>query len=85
MAKRFVEKFCRPRLALGDESNIISSYEPPKGFKPMQDYLESETFDWNTVHQNPDLEIWAIRVPRGVRASLTIQRCRYDYLPAYVG
>lgn len=30
-----------------------------------------EEFDWDSVASNPELEIWAIRLPESVRSILT--------------
>jgi hypothetical protein len=44
--------------------------------------LESETFDWNNLEQNPNLELWAVRIPKGVRHPSYHPRCHLtDALP----
>ena len=39
----------------------------PKGFQPFTETLESETFDWNSVEKDSNLELWAVRIPKSVR------------------
>lgn len=43
-----------------------TSYEPPNGYKPLSSDPECSHFDWDTVNNDPNLEIWAIRLPSNV-------------------
>lgn len=47
----------------------------PKGFQPLTETLENETFDWNSVEQNLNLELWAVRIPKGVRRPSRLPEC----------
>ena len=39
----------------------------PKGFRPFTETLENETFNWNSVEKDSNLELWAVRIPNSVR------------------
>lgn len=39
------------------------AYKPPPGYKLFDHAFETETFDWDSVQKDDDLEIWLIRVP----------------------
>jgi hypothetical protein len=49
-----------------DPDGFERSYRPPPGFKPSKPGIEAKEFDWDEVNDDPDLEIWAIRLPLGV-------------------
>ncbi|KAG2132840.1 uncharacterized protein EDB93DRAFT_893901 [Suillus bovinus] len=42
------------------------AYKPPPGYKPLDHAFEAETFDWDSVQKDDDVEIWLIRVPDSV-------------------
>jgi len=42
----------------------------PKGFQPLTETLENETFNWNSVEKGSNLELWAVRIPKSVRQLL---------------
>ena len=45
-------------------------YQPPKGFSAIKDLVgRSCSADWDAVAHDTDLELWAVRVPNGVRSS----------------
>ncbi|GAA5931331.1 uncharacterized protein JCM15063_001436 [Sporobolomyces koalae] len=52
-------------------------YSPPAGFKLAKDTTTQSAIDWDTINNNPDLQLWAVRVPAGLKAKhldkLTIQ------------
>jgi len=39
------------------------AYKPPPGYKSFDHAFDTETFDWDSVQKDDDLEIWLIRVP----------------------
>ncbi|KAG1749548.1 hypothetical protein EDB19DRAFT_147213 [Suillus lakei] len=43
------------------------AYKPPPGAKLFDHAFETETFDWDSVQKDDDLEIWLIRVPDSVK------------------
>ncbi|KAG1865381.1 hypothetical protein F4604DRAFT_2026459 [Suillus subluteus] len=43
------------------------AYKPPPGYKLLDHAFENETFDWDSVQKDDDLEIWLIRVPDSVK------------------
>ncbi|KAG1856621.1 hypothetical protein DFJ58DRAFT_913599 [Suillus subalutaceus] len=43
------------------------AYKPPPGSKLLDHAFETETFDWDSVQKDDDLEIWLIRVPDSVK------------------
>lgn len=48
------------------------AYRPPEGSTLLQNYLETEEFDYDTLKDNDDLELWAIRVPEAVSTSIRV-------------
>jgi hypothetical protein len=44
----------------------------PNGFQPLTEPLENETFDWDSVEQDANLELWAVRIPKNVRVSFSL-------------
>lgn len=42
-------------------------YKPPPGSKLFDHAPETETFDWDSIQKDDDLEIWLIRVPDSVK------------------
>ncbi|KAK7040258.1 hypothetical protein VNI00_009724 [Paramarasmius palmivorus] len=44
-----------------------TSYVPSKGFKVVTNVNDSEEWDWDTLDENEDLELWLIRVPDNVK------------------
>ncbi|CAG7846336.1 SubName: Full=Uncharacterized protein {ECO:0000313/EMBL:CCA69678.1} [Serendipita indica DSM 11827] len=45
-----------------------STFKPPPGFQEMKYNLDAREFDWDAFDKNPDLELWAIRLPSNARA-----------------
>ncbi|KAG2040279.1 hypothetical protein BDR03DRAFT_915936 [Suillus americanus] len=43
------------------------AYKPPPGYKLFDHAFETETFDWDSVQKDDDLEIWLIRIPDSVK------------------
>ncbi|KIP09303.1 hypothetical protein PHLGIDRAFT_86954, partial [Phlebiopsis gigantea 11061_1 CR5-6] len=48
-------------------TNIDSAYRPPEGMK-LVDGEHDEDFDWESLKDDEDLELWIVRVPEGVKA-----------------
>lgn len=48
------------------------AYKPPEGTTLLQNYLDTEDFDYDTLKDNDDLELWAIRVPEAVSLSMQV-------------
>ncbi|KAG8823791.1 hypothetical protein FRC19_003141 [Serendipita sp. 401] len=44
-----------------------STYVPPEGFKLLASGSDYGVFDWDTFERNPNLELWAIRMPSGLK------------------
>ena len=42
-------------------------YAPPPGAILVNDNVDAGEFDWDTIHNDDDLELWLIRVPESVR------------------
>ncbi|KAF8610756.1 hypothetical protein BDV93DRAFT_517854 [Ceratobasidium sp. AG-I] len=48
------------------------SYQPPKSMKKVTSIDEESTsagFEWESLDENPDVDIWAVRIPAGFKAS----------------
>ncbi len=52
---------------LAAEERRGTAYRPPPGSILLSDAIESEVFDYDTLKEDDDLELWIIRVPDGVR------------------
>ena len=56
------------------------AYKPPAGMKLVDGALDEE-FDWESLKDNDDLELWIVRVPEGVRAiHLVLRSCGVTFL-----
>jgi hypothetical protein len=53
-----------PRFSLFDRK-----YSPPEGFKAFKDAGAKSDIDWDTLHADSELQLWAVRVPAGVSSS----------------
>lgn len=42
------------------------NYAPPPDAVLVNDNVDAGEFDWDTIHDNDDLELWLIRVPESV-------------------
>jgi hypothetical protein len=42
-------------------------YAPPEGFKAVRVQETHEGLDWDAINEDKELELWAVRVPAGVR------------------
>lgn len=42
------------------------NYAPPPGAVLINDNVDAGEFDWDTIHDDDDLELWLIRVPESV-------------------
>ena len=51
----------------------ISPYEPPEGSVPFQHDVDFGEFDWDSVKDDEDVELWLIRVPDTVCTSILPQ------------
>lgn len=49
-------------------TNTDWAYAPPEGSVAVDGEID-EDFDWESLKDNEDLELWIVRVPEGVRAS----------------
>ena len=45
-----------------------NAYQPPNGAVLLKTYIDTDDFDYDTLKDNDDLELWVIRVPEGVSA-----------------
>ncbi|KIM28843.1 hypothetical protein M408DRAFT_8613 [Serendipita vermifera MAFF 305830] len=59
------QKKKKPKFVQEDSPEPVapSGYQPPNGFKLLGNDPEGGNFDWEAVSNDPNLEIWAIRVP----------------------
>ncbi|GAA5862206.1 hypothetical protein JCM8547_007771 [Rhodosporidiobolus lusitaniae] len=56
-----------PQRARVDPST--QKYAPPKGFKPVKPASDVPSdLDWDALNDDKDLELWAVRVPAGIKA-----------------
>lgn len=44
------------------------AYTPPKKSVRLEESADVGDFDWDALNGNPDLELWLVRIPEGVRA-----------------
>lgn len=56
---------CAPRLI--PFIRTISKYSPPEGYKAVKATAAANGIDWDEIKDDPDLELWTVRVPAGVR------------------
>jgi hypothetical protein len=47
--------------------NDRTFYKPPAEYEPISFDPECPHFDWDSVNNDPNLELWAIRLPSSVR------------------
>ncbi|KAJ1310527.1 hypothetical protein OPQ81_007257 [Rhizoctonia solani] len=55
-----------------NEGAVDLSYKPPKSMKKLTSVDEeamNSGFEWNTLDSNPDIDVWAVRIPSGLKAS----------------
>ncbi|QRV86788.1 DNA-directed RNA polymerase I subunit A34 [Ceratobasidium sp. AG-Ba] len=55
-----------------NEGAVELSYKAPVGFKKLtsaDDESVEAGFEWDNINDNPDLDVWAIRVPAGLKAA----------------
>ncbi|KAG8704412.1 hypothetical protein FRC08_002248 [Ceratobasidium sp. 394] len=70
-------KHLRTQLYMADgrgrnEGAVDLSYQPPGEFKKLRstdDEAVESGFEWSNINDNPDLDIWAVRVPANFKAS----------------
>ncbi|GAA5875402.1 hypothetical protein JCM16303_000612 [Sporobolomyces ruberrimus] len=43
-------------------------YSPPEGFKAFKDAGAKSDIDWDTLHADSELQLWAVRVPAGLKS-----------------
>ncbi|OSD02086.1 hypothetical protein PYCCODRAFT_1411456 [Trametes coccinea BRFM310] len=42
-------------------------YKPPEGYKPMNLKVDNGPFDWDSVKEDDNLELWVVRLPEGLK------------------
>ncbi|KAI0355091.1 hypothetical protein OH77DRAFT_1590047 [Trametes cingulata] len=42
-------------------------YKPPEGYKAMNLKVEDGTFDWDSIKDDDNLELWVVRIPDGLK------------------
>ena len=47
-----------------------SGYTPPEGFKLAKVSVDKSEFDWDSINRDPNVQLWAIKVPKGVSRTL---------------
>ncbi|GAA5835097.1 hypothetical protein JCM3766R1_006867 [Sporobolomyces carnicolor] len=55
-----------PRARRVDPSS--TKYTPPDGYKPLKDSGAKSEIDWDAINADQDLQIWAVRVPAGLKS-----------------
>ncbi|BGP46142.1 hypothetical protein JCM10450v2_001982 [Rhodotorula kratochvilovae] len=45
----------------------LRKYAPPAGFKPLKATVAQGALDWDELKNDADLELWAVRVPAGLK------------------
>ncbi|GAA6057660.1 hypothetical protein JCM3770_000285 [Rhodotorula araucariae] len=45
----------------------LRKYTPPAGFKPLKATVGQGALDWDDLKNDTDLELWAVRVPAGLK------------------
>ncbi|GAA6064687.1 hypothetical protein JCM10212_001606 [Sporobolomyces blumeae] len=43
-------------------------YTPPEGFKLAKDPGHESPLDWDVINRDPELQLWAVRIPPGLKA-----------------
>ncbi|KAI8999123.1 hypothetical protein BD414DRAFT_387192, partial [Trametes punicea] len=49
----------------GDNPNW--DYRPPEGYKAMNLKTEDGTYDWDSIEEDANLELWVVRIPEGLK------------------
>ncbi|KAJ3788267.1 hypothetical protein GGU11DRAFT_708705 [Lentinula aff. detonsa] len=49
------------------EDDPTWAYQPPEGMSILEDAEVDEGWDWDTLEKDPELQLWVIRVPSGVK------------------
>ncbi|CAE6434372.1 unnamed protein product [Rhizoctonia solani] len=55
-----------------NEGAIDLSYKPPKSMKKLtsvDDEAIGAGFEWDVLNTNPDIDVWAVRIPAGLKPS----------------
>ncbi|CAE6444070.1 unnamed protein product [Rhizoctonia solani] len=55
-----------------NEGAVDLSYKPPKSMKKLtsvDDEAIDAGFEWNALDSNPDIDVWAVRIPAGLKPS----------------
>ncbi|KAI5477820.1 hypothetical protein MNV49_005904 [Pseudohyphozyma bogoriensis] len=50
-----------------DAPRVSTKYEVPAGYATVKSQNEKSVVDWEEIKSNPNLELWAIRIPDGVK------------------
>ena len=53
------------------------SYQPPEGAVLLQYEVDSSDFDWDSIRDDDDLELWALRVPDSVCVHILLPYLTY--------
>ncbi|KAM5542751.1 hypothetical protein V8D89_003712 [Ganoderma adspersum] len=49
----------------GEDASL--AYKPPEGYVLMKHSAEETEFDWDTINDDDNLELWVVRVPDGLK------------------
>ncbi|KAG8764230.1 hypothetical protein FRC11_011246 [Ceratobasidium sp. 423] len=55
-----------------NEGAVDLSYKPPKFMKKLASVDDEATdagFEWDTLNSNPNIDVWAIRIPAGLKST----------------
>ncbi|KAI0628784.1 hypothetical protein C8Q77DRAFT_1161814 [Trametes polyzona] len=52
-------------------------YTPPEGYKAMNLKVDDETFDWDAIKDDDNLELWVVRIPDGLKPKY-LQEAKLD-------
>ncbi|GAA5900325.1 uncharacterized protein JCM6883_002809 [Sporobolomyces salmoneus] len=47
---------------------LTTKYTPPAGFKASKESGDKSEIDWDAINADPELQLWAVRVPSGLKA-----------------
>ncbi|KAI0373188.1 hypothetical protein BV20DRAFT_962986 [Pilatotrama ljubarskyi] len=42
-------------------------YKPPEGYKAVNLKVDDETFDWDSIKNDDNLDLWVVRIPAGLK------------------
>jgi len=78
----FVNEHDGPRDEAAEETTMNPAYEPPPGSVPFDHSdVDFGPFDWDSIQNDEDVELWLVRVPDSIRPK-NIENLKLDYPPS---